>query len=88
VLGELRDAGYTVVGTVVRDGQDYTAFDWTGRVALVLGNEASGLPVEAVASLDRRVSVPMAGRAESLNVAVSAAVVCFEALRQRRVAGS
>ena len=88
VLGELRDAGYTVVGTVVRDGQDYTAFDWTGRAALVLGNEASGLPVEAVASLDRRVSVPMAGRAESLNVAVSAAVVCFEALRQRRVAGS
>jgi TrmH family RNA methyltransferase len=76
--------GFTTVASVVRGGIDYTAFDWTGRVALVLGNEATGLDGSLVAGLDAGVTIPMAGRAESLNVAVSAAVLCFEALRQRR----
>lgn len=83
-LAALGARGCTTVATVVRDGTDYTAFDWTGPVALVLGNEASGLPEELVAALDARVTVPMAGRSDSLNVSVSAAVLCFEALRQRR----
>jgi TrmH family RNA methyltransferase len=87
VVDTLRDGGFTTVGTVVRDGEDYTAFDWTRRVAVVLGNEASGLDPGLADSLDARVSIPMAGRAESLNVGVSAAVLCFEALRQRRSAG-
>jgi tRNA C32,U32 (ribose-2'-O)-methylase TrmJ len=69
---------------VVRGGTDYVEFDWTGPVALVLGNEAGGLPDDVVATLDAGVTIPMAGRSESLNVSVSAAVLCFEALRQRR----
>ena len=72
------------VGTTVREGVDYAGFDWRQRVALVLGNEASGLGEELLGRLDQRVSIPMVGRAESLNVAVSASVLCFEALRQRR----
>jgi TrmH family RNA methyltransferase len=84
VIGDLHQRGFTTVGTVVRGGTDYTAFDWRQRVAVVLGNEASGLSDEVVAALDARVSIPMAGQAESLNVSVSAAVLCFEALRQRR----
>lgn len=87
VVGQLRSLGFTTVGTVVRDGTDYTRFDWTAKVAVVLGNEASGLPDELASTLDARVSIPMAGRAESLNVGVSAAVLCFEALRQRHAAG-
>ena len=83
-LEALGARGCTTVATVVRDGTDYAAFDWTGPVALVLGNEAGGLPEDLVASLDARVTIPMAGRSESLNVSVSAAVLCFEALRQRR----
>jgi RNA methyltransferase, TrmH family len=78
--------GLTTVATVVRGGTDYAAFDWTQPVAVVLGNEAGGLDEELVATLDAGVTVPMAGRAESLNVGVSAAVLCFEALRQRRTA--
>ena len=84
VVGDLHHRGFTTVGTVVRGGVDYTAFDWRQPVAIVLGNEASGLSDEVVAALDARVSIPMAGQAESLNVSVSAAVLCFEALRQRR----
>jgi len=83
-LSELAARGFTTVATVVRDGTDYVGFDWTRSVALVLGNEASGLDDSLVADLDARVTIPMGGRSESLNVGVSAAVLCFEALRQRR----
>ena len=83
-LAELSTRGFTTAATVVRGGTDYTAFDWTRPVALVLGNEAGGLTDGLVASVDAGVTIPMAGRSESLNVGVSAAVLCFEALRQRR----
>lgn len=70
------------LGAVVRGGEDYAAVDWTVPTALVLGNEATGLP--PTVPLDGRVAIPMAGRAESLNVGMACAVLCFEALRQRR----
>ena len=85
-VGALRRLGLTTVATVVRGGTDYAAFDWTRPVALVLGNEAGGLDDDLVAFLDVGITIPMAGRSESLNVGVSAAVLCFEALRQRRAA--
>jgi len=85
-VAELSGRGFTTVATVVRGGTDYAAFDWTRRVALVLGNEAGGLTDDLVATVDAGVTIPMAGRSESLNVGVSAAVLCFEALRQRRTA--
>lgn len=85
-LAELSARGFTTVATVVRGGADYVTFDWTRPVALVLGNEAGGLPDDLVSTLDAGVSIPMVGRSESLNVSVSAAVLCFEALRQRRTA--
>jgi TrmH family RNA methyltransferase len=87
-VAELSARGFTTVATVVRGGTDYAAFDWTRRVALVLGNEAGGLTDDLVATVDAGVTIPMAGRSESLNVGVSAAVLCFEALRQRRTASS
>lgn len=76
--------GLTRVATVARDGTDYTALDLTAPVALMLGNEAHGLPSDVAAMADARVSIPMAGRTESLNVGMAAAVLCFEAARQRR----
>ena len=87
VVARLRQWEFTTVGTAVRDGIDYAGFDWCQRVALMFGNEASGLTDELMGGLDHRVSIPMVGHAESLNVAVSASVLCFEALRQRRGAG-
>lgn len=81
-LDELARAGYRRLGAVVRGGEDYSRVRWTGRTALVLGNEAVGLP--ATLPIDGAVEIPMAGRAESLNVGMACAVLCFEALRQRR----
>jgi RNA methyltransferase, TrmH family len=70
------------LGAAVRDGEDYAAVDWCQPSALVLGNEAAGLAPGL--PLDGTVSIPMAGSAESLNVGMACAVLCFEALRQRR----
>lgn len=84
VLNALHDAGIATVATVVRGGGDYADYDWTTPTAIVLGNEASGLTDDVIARMDAPVTVPLAGRAESLNVSVAAAVLSFEALRQRR----
>jgi len=76
------------LGTAARVGTDYTDVDLTRRTAIVLGNEAHGLPADVEARLDGVVTIPMAGRSESLNVGMAAAVLCFEVARQRRAQGA
>ncbi len=83
----LSDRGYRTLATVVRDGHEYTALDWSVPTALFLGNEASGLEPDLLDAIGGAVVIPMEGRAESLNVGVACAVLCFEALRQRRSSG-
>jgi TrmH family RNA methyltransferase len=85
---ELTSAGFRTLATVVRDGEDYAELDWATPSAVFLGNESSGLPPELAAALSAALAIPMAGRAESLNVGVACAVVCFEAFRQRRGGGA
>ena len=75
--------GLRVLGTSAASGTPYDEADLTGRVALVLGNEAHGLPADV--PVDGWLTIPHAGRAESLNVAMAAAVLCFEVARQRGV---
>jgi TrmH family RNA methyltransferase len=84
VMQGLSDLGVRRAATVVRGGTPYDGADLTGPVALVLGSEAHGLPDAVLAAVDDRLTIPMAGRAESLNVAMAGAVLCFESLRQRR----
>lgn len=84
-LDALLRLGYRRLGAVAAGGDDYAACDWRQPTALVLGNEAGGLPADL--DLDGLVRIPMAGRAESLNVAIACGVICFEALRQWRLDG-
>lgn len=84
-LGQLGEAGYQRLGTLARGGIDYVEADLSGRLALVFGNEANGLDEATLGLLDGGVTVPMSGRAESLNVAMTATVLCFEIDRRRRV---
>ncbi|MGH9186614.1 MAG: TrmH family RNA methyltransferase [Acidimicrobiales bacterium] len=84
VLDRLGTGGRRRLGTRAHDGVDYDRADLTGPVALVLGSEAHGLPAEISPMIDEWVRVPMAGRAESLNVAMTGAVLCFDIARQRR----
>jgi TrmH family RNA methyltransferase len=85
-LDEIGGWGLRRLGAVSKGGEDYASSELGVPVALVLGNEAGGLPVAQLGDhLDGLVSIPMAGGAESLNVGMAAAVLCFEAARQSRL---
>ena len=84
VATELAAEGFRTLGAVVHGGEDYAAVDWSVPTAVFLGNEAAGLDPALSPVLSGKVGIPMSGRAESLNVGVACAVVCFEAFRQRR----
>lgn len=80
----IKDTGRAVVAAAGRDGIPYDEADLTGPFLLLIGQEGRGLSPDLLRCSDLRVSVPMAGRAESLNAATAAAVILFEAARQRR----
>jgi RNA methyltransferase, TrmH family len=63
--------------------QDYTAVDWQRPSALIIGSEAGGAGREAHRLADSTISIPMRAATESLNAAVAAGIILFEALRQR-----
>ncbi|MGQ9548436.1 MAG: TrmH family RNA methyltransferase [Roseiflexus sp.] len=66
----------------------YYAADWRQPSALLVGNEAHGLSDAARRLATKQIAIPMRGRTESLNVAVAASVILFEALRQRTLGRS
>lgn len=65
-----------------------TQADFSGPAAIAVGSEKDGLPPEWLARADALVRIPMFGRADSLNVATAAAIVCYEAVRQRLAVSS
>jgi TrmH family RNA methyltransferase len=73
-----------LVATTPDTDLDYTDVDYSGRIAVAVGAEKHGLTDDVLAAAAYRVRIPMAGRANSLNVATSAAIVIYEAVRQRR----
>jgi 23S rRNA (guanosine2251-2'-O)-methyltransferase len=72
-----------VYGAAAEAERPYTGVDWSGRAVLVLGSEGSGLRPRVADACDELISIPVAGRVESLNASVAAAVILFEARRQR-----
>jgi TrmH family RNA methyltransferase len=85
-LDRVGAGGRTRIAARVADARPFDEVDLARPCALVLGNEARGIPPELDGHLDDAVRVPMSGAAESLNVAMAATVLCFEAARQRRAA--
>jgi RNA methyltransferase, TrmH family len=82
VLGDVRARGARVVATVPRGGTTLFDADLAGPLAFLLGGEGPGLPSEAVEAADLRISIPMRSPVESLNVAVAAALLVYEAARR------
>lgn len=81
-LTEVATAGLRLIGTSSHRGAASDRADWTRPVAVVLGNEAHGLPDDAL--VDEWVTIEHRGRAESLNVAMAGTVVLFDAARAER----
>jgi tRNA (guanosine-2'-O-)-methyltransferase len=84
----LKNEGFTLVATHLGENAiDYRDFDYTQPTAIMMGNEAIGLTSEALSYADANVVIPMMGVVGALNVSVAAAILLFEAMRQRQAAG-
>jgi TrmH family RNA methyltransferase len=84
----LRERGIAIVAARVDGATDYDAVDLSGPVAIVVGAETTGLSAAWSGPEVTDVRIPMLGSADSLNVSVSAAVLFYEARRQRRAAAA
>lgn len=84
-IAGVRALGLTLVVADARGPIEYSAMDWRQPFALVIGSEAHGICPELLAAAARVVHLPMAPGVESLNAAVTGAVLLFEAMRQRRM---
>jgi len=90
LLAQLSSSNIRTLASSLRDSADQPALapweiNWCEPVALLVGNEGLGLPEEIERSADTRIRIPMATGVESLNVAAAAAVLFYEAARQRNV---
>jgi RNA methyltransferase, TrmH family len=83
LLPRARDRGVRLVTTSLQAQRSCYDTDLRQRTWLILGNEAKGVSPEVAQQSDVRVIIPMQGKAESLNVAMAATVLLFEASRQR-----
>lgn len=84
-IESLRKDGYEIVVTVLTSNVEsiYSANLKTDKIALFFGNEHLGLSLETIEAADRRVSIPMRGMVQSLNISVTAGIVMYEVTRQR-----
>ena len=80
----LKANGFRIFTAQVEEAIDLFEADLTGNVALILGNESGGLDSQWRDNSFTAVKLPMQGAADSLNVSVTAAVMIYEATRQRR----
>lgn len=83
-LSELKDAGYWVVGTDGSAKTDYKEVDYSGKIVIVIGSEGKGMRSSIKALCDFIVSIPMYGRINSLNASVSASILLYEAVRNKK----
>ena len=79
----LVDNNITILTAQLQDSNWYHEQDMRGGMAIVMGTESEGLSVFWRERAHKRIKIPMMGLLDSLNVSVSAAVICYEALRQR-----
>jgi len=88
LASNLHDRGFQLLATHLgADAISVFDVDWTRPSAILLGNENRGISPDLLAMADGNVQIPMFGMIQSLNVSVAAAVLLFEACRQRLAAG-
>lgn len=76
-IRDLKDRGYWIIGTDM-NGTDYRKIDYSGKIAIIIGNEGSGMSRIVKESCDFIASIPMKGEVNSLNASVATAIILFE----------
>ena len=81
----LKANGIKILTAQLQDSYEYYDYDMTQATAIVMGTESTGLTQQWREAADAHIRIPMLGRLDSLNVSVSAAILMYEAVRQRKV---
>lgn len=84
IIDQIRNSGYEVYATAMEGSEVYDCVDYTKGAAFIIGNEANGVSDEVFERASKRIRIPMEGKLESLNAAVSAAIIMYEIARQKR----
>ncbi len=85
LLGELKEKKVRLLAAHLNGDKTFDKADYSGKVGILIGNEANGLSKEAAELADEKVLIPMAGSVESLNAAVAAALLMYEAFRKQKL---
>jgi len=85
VIEFAKQEGYALAAVALNARAEYTKIDWQKPRLLVFGSEAHGLPPRILNKMEETVSIPMHAKVESLNLAVAAGVILFEARRQNSI---
>lgn len=80
VIDDLKENGYWIVGTSLEGNIDYRDIDYTGKIAVVIGNEGNGMSRSVLESCDYLAKIPMYGKINSLNASVAAGIMIYEVI--------
>lgn len=83
-MDELKKNGFWIVGTALENSVDYRDIDYSGKIALVIGNEGSGMSRLVTKECDFIAKIPMYGTTNSLNASVAAGIMIYEVVRNRK----
>ena len=80
----LKDNGFWIVGTALDNSIDYREIDYSGKIAVVMGNEGKGISNLVAKKCDFLAKIPMYGKTNSLNVSVATGIMIYEVIRNRK----
>jgi len=83
-IERLKEVGFWVVGTSLENSVDYREIDYSGKIALVIGNEGKGISDLVSKKCDFLAKIPMYGKTNSLNASVAAGIMIYEVIRNRK----
>ena len=80
----LKDNGFWIVGTALENSVDYRSIDYSGKIALIIGNEGTGISQLVAKNCDFLAKIPMYGETNSLNASVAFGIMIYEVIRNRK----
>ncbi len=80
----LKASGISIIAATEKGGKEFTEAQMSGPVAVIMGNEGTGIAGDLLNLADDQVFIPVLGEIGSLNVSVAAGVILYEAVRQRK----
>ena len=83
-IDKLKENGFWIVGTALEDSLDYRTIDYSGKIALIIGNEGKGISRLVRESCDFVANIPMYGEINSLNASVASGIMIYEVVRNRK----